>query len=67
MLCWVLFEYNVVLMTVSFTYIVEQWGEDGYFRMKRGCDSLAIESMAVRFDIIGHDIPSNKASTLGAM
>jgi len=25
----------------------EDWGEDGYFRIRRGTDELAIESMAV--------------------
>mgnify|MGYP003571713511 CR=1 FL=1 len=27
------------------------WGEGGYFRIRRGTDELAIESMAVGFDL----------------
>jgi len=37
------------------------WGEDGYFRIKRGDDNLNIEHMAVAsYPTVGHSLPAGK-------
>lgn len=41
----------------------KQWGDNGYFRMKRGTDDMASESMAVSFDLCSPDGHCGGSST----
>ena len=43
----------------------KQWGDNGYFRMKRGTDDMASESMAVSFQLCSPDGHCNDGSKVG--